>query len=273
MRRPPLRPAAPTTNRRRRLHSGAAVVGVRVVAIALACAMTSCGGEPAADNGERALPSSLQRVPNDEEWARERRELVLQRARSAPPTKIVFVGDSITEEFESTGEAAWRKHLEPLGVLNLGCTGDRTEHVLWRLEEAPLTRLAPRHVVLLLGTNNLGHRTSTPAETVSGLVAVIDTIQHQCPRAVLHLHEIFPRDATYSPMRGDVLQVNQTLRAIVAAANMRDADGTKLRLHAFGDTLVDVDGSIPRSSMADGLHLTATSYERWARALLAALTP
>jgi lysophospholipase L1-like esterase len=219
----------------------------------------------------KSLPSSLRPCPNAERWANERRELVLQRAREAPPARVVFVGDSITQGFEDRGKQAWQSDLVPLGVVNLGCTGDRTEHVLWRLQQAPITRLQPEHVVLLLGTNNLGHGTSTAAETLLGIVEVVRTLRSQCRDAVLHLHEIFPRDERFSAMRGDVLQVNQALRAFVRAENARADAAAKLVLHAFGDAFVQPDGTILKATMPDFLHLSPASYEYWAKALAAVL--
>src|SRR5688572_19943746 len=82
-----------------------------------------------------AAPRSLQPVPNGRDGKPSARtELVVQRAREAAPAHVVLVGDSITEGFEGAGKAAWERHLAPLGAVNLGVGGDRTEHVLWRLQ-------------------------------------------------------------------------------------------------------------------------------------------
>ena len=51
--------------------------------------------------------------------------------------ELLMVGDSITHNFESIGEKVWKKHFEPLKALNLGFGGDRTNHVLWRLDHLP----------------------------------------------------------------------------------------------------------------------------------------
>lgn len=221
---------------------------------------------------DAALPSSLRPAPNDASWANERRELVVKRAKESSPARIVFVGDSITQGFdEKAGAAAWQQHFAPLGALNLGCSGDRTEHVLWRLQQAPLARLQPEQIVLLIGTNNLGHRTSTAHETLLGVLEVVRTLRTQCPNAILHLHEIFPRDERFSPMRGDVLQVNQALRAFVRDENTKAGGDAKLRLHAIGDAFVQPDGSIAKAAMPDFLHLSPASYETWAKTLAAAL--
>ena len=210
-------------------------------------------------------PGSMVSRPNTEDWAIERRELVLQRAREATGARVVLVGDSITQGFDEVGSAAWQRHLAPLGALNLGCTGDRTEHVLWRLQQAPLDHLRPAHVVLLLGTNNLGHGTSTVAETLLGLQAVIALLRQQCPAAQLHVFEVFPRNEPGSPLRRQVEQLNAGLREW--------AGQQRVRLHAFGSQFLAADGTISSDLMPDGLHLSAESYERWAAALLAALAP
>jgi lysophospholipase L1-like esterase len=204
--------------------------------------------------------------PNTEDWAIERRELVLRRAREATGARVVLVGDSITQGFDDVGRAAWQRQLEPLGALNLGCTGDRTEHVLWRLQQAPLDHLRPAHVVLLLGTNNLGHGTSTVAETLLGLQAVIALLRQQCPAAQLHVFEVFPRNEPGSALRRQVEQLNAGLREWAAGQD-------RLHLHAFGARFLAADGTISPDRMPDGLHLSAESYDRWAAALSSALAP
>ncbi len=220
----------------------------------------------------KALPSSLRPGPNAESWAKDRTELCVRRAKEEAPARVVFVGDSITQGFEEdAGQAAWTKYIAPLGALDLGVSGDRTEHVLWRLQQAPLTRLQPEHIVLLIGTNNLGHRTSNAQETLQGVVEVIRTLRTQCPKAMLHVHEIFSRDERFSPMRGDVLQVNQALRAFVREENAKAGEAKKLVLHAFGDAFVQADGSIAKATMPDFLHLSPASYEYWAKELAAVL--
>ena len=245
----------------------------RLLPIVSALALPGC--DSASSLAQERPPSSVLPAPNAASWAAERRELVLHRARTAAPARVVFVGDSITQGFEEGGAASWRRHLASLQVVNLGCTGDRTEHVLWRLQQAPLDRLQPAHIVLLLGTNNLGHYTSTPTETLTGLVAVIALLQQQCPAATIHVHEVFPRNEPASALRRQVASVNAGLRVWLAAHNLQAwaAARPPLRLHTFGTQLVGGDGNIDPAVMPDGLHLSAASYERWALELLPALGP
>src|SRR5882724_4483400 len=46
------------------------------------------------------------------------------------PYRVLFLGDSLTERFDA---GVWHDHMAPRGVFNAGISGDRTEHLLWRL--------------------------------------------------------------------------------------------------------------------------------------------
>src|SRR5947208_11036611 len=51
---------------------------------------------------------------------------------------LLFVGDSITDGWRSTGKSVWDKAFAPLKAANFGISGDRTEHVIWRLRNGEL---------------------------------------------------------------------------------------------------------------------------------------
>ena len=247
-----------------------ASVGIAAAAVLLALGFAS---ESPRTIGGVKPPSSLAPAPRTDEWAIAREKECIRRAKEAAPAKLVFVGDSITQAWEDPGKAAWEKHLAPLGALNLGNSGDRTENVLYRLAQAPLTRLEPEHVFLLIGTNNLGHGTSNADETLVGVQSVAELLVEQCPAATVHIIEIFPRGEKFNAMRGDILQINQALRAWVPAANAaiaskgRKSARTPLAIHAIGDAYVSPDGTISKDLMPDALHLSPAAYETWAKAV------
>lgn len=228
--------------------------------------LTSRGQDPAT----KPTPASIQPAPRTDKWAVEREKELLRRAKEEPKAKVVFVGDSITQGWEGEGADYWKQHFAPLGALNLGNSGDRTEHVLWRLHEAPLTRLSPEHVVLMIGTNNLGHGSSNAEETLLGVKAVVETMHAQCPEAAIHVLEIFPRGDRINAMRGDIDQVNQALRAFVRDHERKAKPGhaPRLSIHAIGDLFVQADGTIDKAIMPDFLHLSKDGYRIWGEALL-----
>ena len=75
-----------------------------------------------------------------------------EKLREAKIGKIDFVmiGDSITH--------AWSKYpslFKGVNLLNLGFPGDRTQNVLWRIENGALDGISPKLVTLMIGTNNM----------------------------------------------------------------------------------------------------------------------
>jgi len=69
---------------------------------------------------------------------------------------LIYVGDSIVERYETQGKGTWDRYYAPRHALNLGISGDRTEHVLWRLDHGNLAGLAPTLAIVMIGQNNGG---------------------------------------------------------------------------------------------------------------------
>jgi lysophospholipase L1-like esterase len=240
-----------------------AIALVALAAITLCFGGLGLASQPTQDGARK--PSSLVPAARTDEWAIAREKELIRRAKEERPAKLVFVGDSITQAWEDPGKAAWEKHIAPLGAINLGNSGDRTENVLYRLAQAPLTRLEPEHVFLLIGTNNLGHGTSNAAETLAGVQTVAEMLATQCPKATVHIIEIFPRGESFNAMRGDILQINQSMCAWVAQR------GARFAIHPIGDAFLSPDGTISKDLMPDFLHLTPKAYEVWAQAVVRAV--
>ena len=88
-------------------------------------------------------------------------------ANTAEGVKVVFFGDGITEMWRGTCMGRphsrnegipeiWDELFKPMPALALAICGDRTEHLLWRIEkggELPAA-LQPRVIVLAIGTSN-----------------------------------------------------------------------------------------------------------------------
>ena len=178
---------------------------------------------------------------------------------------IVFLGDSITHGWETRGAEVWAKNFAegPYKALNCGFSGDRTEHVLWRLDHGQLADLKPRVFVLMIGTNNTGHRdveTEPPTDTILGIQAVLGRLEQSYPEAKVILHPIFPRGATTNdPLRVRNDLVNREIRTFT--------DGKRVLWCDFNSRLLTPDGVLETSMAKDLLHPGATGYEIWAEAL------
>ena len=114
-------------------------------------------------------------------------------------SKLVFIGDSIThafggepdtgESFHNRGKDTWDLYYGADKPLNLGISGDRTQHVLWRLEHGEIGTCHPKVAVVMIGTNNLG--SNTPAEIEKGVEAVSERVKSLTPGAHILLLGIF----------------------------------------------------------------------------------
>ena len=230
---------------------------LQLVPAALAAALLG----PAAQDRKPAAPAVNAAVipaPRTDAGILERQAEVLRRAKATAKAPVIFIGDSITQGWEDGGREVWQEQFASLGALNLGVSGDRTEHVLWRLAQAPITHLEPKVVVLLIGTNNLGHASSNAEQTLAGVLEVIAQLHAQAPHAVLLVHEIFPRGERFNEMRGNIAQINQVLRGQA---------GPTTRVLGFSDRWVRADGTIGKETMPDFLHLSPAGYEQWVAAI------
>jgi beta-glucosidase len=189
--------------------------------------------------------------------ATNRQSQVLERAKAAPGDyDIEFIGDSITQGWEGAGRNVWQEFYGKRKAINMGVGGDRTEHVLWRFEQGQLDGIKAKAAIVMIGTNNSN---DSEADILEGVVAIVRQIRIRQPGAKIILLGIFPRGQTFSALRGKLLQVNQAL------AKMED--GKNIFYIDFGSQLIESDGSISRSMMADFLHPGEAGYRIWANAV------
>jgi len=221
--------------------------------LALLLAAKAAPGQPP---GPTANPCVLP-APRTDARATERLREINQRVReNAGRAKVIFVGDSITQGWESNGRQVWAKYYAPRHALNLGIGSDHTQHVLWRLEHGNLEGLHPQVAVVLIGVNNAPDEANTPGMIAEGVAAVVRKLRQKLPRTRVLLLGIFPFREQFDMQRAKVLQVNQLLRKL--------DDGRWIHFLDFGHRLVQPDGRICREMMPDFVHLTPAGYRIWA---------
>jgi dipeptidyl aminopeptidase/acylaminoacyl peptidase/lysophospholipase L1-like esterase len=232
---------------------------VQLVAFILAtCALTPLHAE----DGKTTKP-----VARVDGYAQAQHKAFLERAKKGD-VSILLLGDSLTEGWEQNGQAMWKQLIEPLGAAAFGISGDRVEHVLWRITEGKqLAGLKPQVVVLQIGSNNLGADRhgklsggNSPEEIGDGIAAIVAEVRKQLPESRIVLLGILPRaPKADAPVRAKIKTVNERLAKI--------ADGKQVKFLDAGEKFLDGDGSIREVVMPDGLHLSAKGYELLARIL------
>lgn len=215
-----------------------------------------------------APPSCIAMIPESREelpWWNGRHRQKLEEIKADQDFDWVFLGDSITQRWETEGSEAYAGLLSQRHILNLGYCGDRIQHVLWRLANGELKDIHPRLLVLLIGTNNLPPDRSTPSETLRGIREVVCTLRDMLPDTTILIHAVFPRGQyANDPYRRAVLETNQGLLEIVREYNLLYMD--------IGDIFLDPEtGSVKSELMPDSLHPNADGYKMWADLLISTL--
>jgi len=214
-------------------------------------ATTSRPVEPA----DKAIPRGGLENPQ-KSWM-DRHARLVERAK-AGGINLYFVGDSITDGWQGKGKAVWAKEFAPYGAGNFGIGGDRTQNVLYRLENGEFEGVTPKLVVLMIGTNN--HGSNTANEIAAGVKKIIETIQTKSPTTQVLLLAVFPR----SPKPEDASR--KKIEAInVLLAPM--GDGKKVHYLDIGKVFLEADGTLSKEIMPDFLHLSEAGYQRWADAI------
>ncbi|WP_367873547.1 sulfatase/phosphatase domain-containing protein [Luteolibacter sp. Populi] len=212
---------------------------------------------------------SLATVPGsrNEGWWKPRHQQKVSLAKQGGHN-LVFIGDSITQGWEGHGKATWEKYYTGRKALNLGFSGDRTEHVLWRLMNGELEGVDPKLFVIMIGTNNTGHRQDPPEQTADGIKLILELLQDRKPDAKILLLSVFPRDEKPD---GKLRQINNGINERIKTF----AVGDKIQWLDVSGTFLAADGTLPAATMPDFLHPQAAGYEMWAKAMeskIAALT-
>ncbi len=210
-------------------------------------------------------------VPRSDDWWQVRHANKLAEKAAAleggKAIDIIFVGDSITHSWERAGKKLWAERYAPLGAFNIGYSGDRTEHVLWRLgqgdageENNEIAGLSPKLFVVMIGTNNTGHRQDKPEETAAGVEAIVDRLLELSPESQVLLLAIFPRDE--SP-KGELRQINNKINQLISPLG----DNDQVTYLDVAEVFLDENGFLPEKIMPDFLHPQKKGYRLWADAM------
>ena len=206
--------------------------------------------------------------PN-KEWWMSRHQGVLDRNQEGN-VNLIFIGDSITHGWEKKGKEIWKQDYEPLGAVNMGFGGDRTQHVLWRLEHGEMDGISPKLAVIMIGTNNSNGTDNTPEEIADGIKAIVCKLRTGLPQTKVLILAIFPRgsgeqrkdktqDATFNP------QWDKNAQASEMASKM--ADGKMIFYLDINKVFLDEAGTLTRKVMPDLLHPNTKGYQLWAEAI------
>ena len=198
------------------------------------------------------------------------RHAAVKKAITEGSTHLVFLGDSIThmwggrpEANRQSGQKVWDEFYAKRNAVNMGFGWDRTQQVLWRIDNGEFEGIRPKVAVVLIGTNNLtGHnvRENTNDEIVAGVRAVCTAVRRKSPETKILLLGLFPRgQEPMNPHRGRIRAINGELAKLEGQAGVTFLD--------LGPKFLEADGTFRSGLAPDHLHLSEQGYRTWAEAM------
>jgi lysophospholipase L1-like esterase len=194
-------------------------------------------------------------VPMNKPGWMERHESMNAKARQGK-VDLIYIGDSIVQRYEGVGKPIWDHYYAPRNALNLGISGDRTQHVIWRLDHGNIEGITPKLAIVMIGQNNGGHNTAT--EIAEGVTEVVKRIRTKLPKTKILLLGIFQRREKPTPERAALAEANQIISKLA---------NSSITYMDINSVFVQPDGTIPASLMPDYEHPSEFGFKRWAEAI------
>ncbi len=170
---------------------------------------------------------------------------------------LLLIGDSITHGWDGAGAEIQQFFYGDRNYVNMGFGGDQTQHVLWRLNNAPMDKINPKAAVLLIGINNLWGEWPNASECVAqGIKAIVDKLQALYPDIKILVLDIFMAQQPGHVCRKQAQGTNDLLPEIFK-------DYKNVEIMDINDLWVSQDGTIPRELMKDLVHPTREGYILW----------
>ena len=224
-------------------------------------------------------PAASIAVERREEWRRSRLRIYMddfgevghfKRANAAlkPPApnewRVVFFGDSITSGWPLDSFFGGKPYV------NRGIGGQTTPQMLVRFRQDVIA-LAPKAVVILAGTNDIGGNTGPMSlEDIEANVSTMTELARAhgirvVLASVLPVHDYTPQSVLTFPLRPP-----ETIKALNTWLARHAADGGFVYLD-YWSAMVDDKGRLRRELAQDGLHPNRDGYAIMAKLAEAAI--
>lgn len=184
-----------------------------------------------------------------------RKQDFLNYATMARKGGIVFIGDSITDNFNVY------EYFHGLDVYNRGIGGDTSEGLLKRLHESVYV-LKPKVVVLMIGINDyqlcLTHQ---PADIASRVRQICTEIHTKLPQTKIILESIYPVYNGVHP-KADQLSIGSKKNSEIDATNLllREIQAPYISFLDVNSALKGSDGNVNMEYSMEGLHTSTKGY-------------
>jgi len=202
-------------------------------------------------NAQRPNSAIIPAHKLDRKGWRERHEKILEKVKEGD-TQLIMIGNSITHNIDRPDRKIfWEQYLNDLDAVNLGISGDRTENVIWRLQNGAIDGINPKVATLLIGTNNTDGNhyleISTSEELAEGIWKICSILREKLPNTEIVLLGILPYG--YNPNHKN--EVNKATNKLISRFPEKDS---KIHYYDLGYLFLNEDGKVKRELMPDYLH-------------------
>ncbi|MBN2589545.1 MAG: hypothetical protein JXA96_06770 [Sedimentisphaerales bacterium] len=234
------------------------IITMLISSIFFGCSSQPTQQELAFQSIEGKIHSAVTPVSRDDRWWMPRHEAVKARLEEGN-VDLLYIGDSITHNFDNPGKKVWNKYYAPRNAVNMGFSGDRTQHVLWRLDNCDFSKVNPKLAIIMIGTNNSNGQDNTAEEIADGIIAICKRLRTKLPETKILLLAIFPRNPGPSAQR----EKNATASLLASKV----ADGKMIHYLDINEKFLTEDEELTRDIMSDYLHPGQKGYQIWAEAI------
>jgi lysophospholipase L1-like esterase len=147
----------------------------------------------------------------DDRWAtmaENRRASVSPKVAEVSNKTLMLLGDSIAWRWTKIVES----DLDGYHVINFGVSGDRIEHLLWRLQNLHYAELKPHYALVIIGTNNLRSRCN-PRVIADGVLRVVREFHEQSPHTRILVMSLLPRGPHGAAFLPEIKSINAAVSA------------------------------------------------------------
>lgn len=237
-------------------------------AVMSGCARTASSGPETTPESIPVLATTTPQLRTGGDLGARHQRIVAEASRGG--YEMAFLGASIIEGWPTTGKERWEKVWAPQRAVNCGIGGDRTQHVLGRLDDRLLDALAGennsiRWVVMNVGANNTD--SDSGADIATGIEAIVSRLRSRMPGVKVVL-SMLPRDQWPGPRRTKIDEAVEALRQRIAAGKLGDVTLLDLRPRFLTEA-----GEVRGDLMPDHLHPSAEGYRVWSDELEKIIRP
>lgn len=179
--------------------------------------------------------------------------------------KLLMLGNSITQGLggerqritSRTGQQAMDEAIGKGAWENAGISGDRTQHLLWRLKNCNYNRCSPEVAVITIGINNI-NAGDEAKDVAEGIVACAEEARRQMPDTRIILLGLLPAG---KPANAWMRKACDEVHAHLKRANIKDVE------YINPTSWFTLDNGELNTALysKDNLHLSAEGYKVWSK--------